>query len=182
MKRVVMVFVAAVVATFAVASGETTTMKYDLGAENAKWKFVAGQWMRRPSGDRNVLAQTIETQPWVVAVLEDKKFADLDVSVRFRPVSGREDANGGIIFRAKDGQNSLLVRANALEKNFRLYTMRERQAEHDRVREGHRADARCLACDSCRRHRLEDPGLSQRHDAARSRGHDVHRCVGRTVD
>src|SRR5262252_2597365 len=123
MKRVVMVLVAAVVATFAVASGETTTMKYDLGAENAKWKFVAGQWMRCPSGDRNVLAQTIETQPWAVAILEDRKFADLDVSVRFRPVSGKEDASGGIIFRAQDGRNYLLVRANALENNFRLYTI-----------------------------------------------------------
>ena len=50
MKRVVMLLVAAVVATCAVASGESTTMKYDLGAENAKWKFVAGQWARRASG------------------------------------------------------------------------------------------------------------------------------------
>jgi hypothetical protein len=123
MKRVVMLLVAALVATFAIASGETTTMKYDLGAENAKWGFVAGQWVRRPSGDRQVLAQTVETQPWAVAVLEDKKFSDVDVSVRFRPVSGREDASGGIIFRARDGQNYLLVRANALENNFRLYTM-----------------------------------------------------------
>jgi|SRR5262245_42279597 hypothetical protein len=123
MKRVVMLLVAALVATFAIASGETTTMKYDLGAENAKWRFVAGQWVRRPSGDRQVLAQTVETQPWAVAVLEDKKFSDVDVSVRFRPVSGREDASGGIIFRARDGQNYLLVRANALENNFRLYTM-----------------------------------------------------------
>jgi len=48
---------------------------------------------------------------------------DLDVSVRFRPVSGKEDASGGIIFRAQDGRNYLLVRANALENNFRLYTM-----------------------------------------------------------
>jgi len=123
MKRIAMLLVAALVATFAIASGETTTMKYDLGAENTKWKFVAGQWVRRPSGDRKVLAQTVETQPWAVALLEDKKFADVDISVRFRPVSGREDASGGIIFRAKDGQNYLLVRANALENNFRLYTM-----------------------------------------------------------
>ena len=123
MKRVAMLLAAAVVATCTIASGETTTMKYDLGAENAKWKFVAGQWVRRPSGDRKVLAQTVETQPWAVAVLEDKKFGDVDVSVRFRPVSGREDASGGIIFRAKDGQNYLLVRANALENNFRLYTI-----------------------------------------------------------
>ena len=123
MKVVVILLVAASAATFAVAAGETTTMKYDLGAENPKWKFVAGQWVRRPSGDRKVLAQTVETQPWAVAVLQDKKFADVEISVRFRPVSGREDASGGIIFRAKDGQNYLLVRANALENNFRLYTI-----------------------------------------------------------
>jgi len=48
---------------------------------------------------------------------------DLGVTVRFRPVSGKEDVSGGIIFRAKDGRNYLLVRANALENNFRLYTM-----------------------------------------------------------
>src|SRR5262245_62876879 len=111
------------VATVAMAGEERTSVKYDLGAENSKWKFVAGQWVRRASGGRQVLAQTAETQPWAVALLEDRKFADLDVSVRFRPISGKEDASGGIIFRAKDGRNYLLVRANALENNFRLYTI-----------------------------------------------------------
>ena len=123
MKRVLALLALVSTATFAAAAGERTTMKYDLGAENPKWKFVAGQWVRRPSDNRQVLVQTVETQPWAVAVLEDKKFSDADISVRFRPVSGREDASGGIIFRAKDGQNYLLVRANALENNFRLYTI-----------------------------------------------------------
>jgi hypothetical protein len=123
MRRVLAVVMLSLTTTFAIATAETTTMKYDLGSENAKWKFVSGQWLRRPSGGRQVLAQTVETQPWAVAVLEDKKFADLDVSVRFRPISGKEDASGGIIFRAKDGQNYLLVRANALENNFRLYSI-----------------------------------------------------------
>jgi hypothetical protein len=123
MKRALMLLALGLVATFAVAAGETTMMKYDLGADNSKWKFATGQWVRRSSGGRQVLAQTVETQPWAVALLEDKRFADVDVTVRFRPVSGREDASGGIIFRAKDGQNYLLVRANALENNFRLYTM-----------------------------------------------------------
>ena len=109
--------------TFAIAAGENPTVKYDLGAENSKWKFVAGQWARRASGGRQVLAQTAETQPWAVALLEDRKFGDVDASVRFRPVSGTEDASGGIIVRAKDGRNYLLVRANALENNFRLYTI-----------------------------------------------------------
>ena len=110
-------------ATFATAAEERTSVKYDLGVENPKWKFVAGHWTRRPSGGRQVLVQDVETQPWAVAILEDKKFDDIDLTVRFRPVSGKEDASGGIIFRAKDGRNYLLVRANALENNFRLYTM-----------------------------------------------------------
>ena len=109
--------------TMAFAAGEKVAMKYDLGVENPKWKFVTGHWVRRASDGRQVLAQTAETQPWAVAVLEDQRFSDVDVSVRFRPISGKEDASGGIIFRASDGKNYLLVRANALENNFRLYTI-----------------------------------------------------------
>src|SRR5262245_51198980 len=105
------------------AAQEKIMVKDDFGKENPKWKFVAGQWVRRTSGGRPVLAQTVETQPWAVAILEDQKLDDVDVTVRLRPISGREDASGGIIFRAKDGRNYLLVRANALENNFRLYTM-----------------------------------------------------------
>ena len=107
----------------AATSQEKLSMKEDFSKDNPKWKFVAGQWVRRTSGGRPVLAQTVETQPWAVAILEDQKFDDVDVTVRFHPISGREDASGGIIFRAKDGRNYLLVRANALENNFRLYTM-----------------------------------------------------------
>src|SRR5437762_8907607 len=123
MKAVLAVVLLVGITTFAMAAGEKITMTYDLGAENPKWKFAAGQWVRRASGGRQVLAQTVETQPWAVAVLEDQKLADVDVSVRFRPVSGKEDASGGLIFRARDGKNYLLVRANALENNFRLYSI-----------------------------------------------------------
>jgi len=123
MKTLLTLLLMATIMTPAIATGEKATMKYDLGANGGKWNFVTGQWTRRASGDRQVLAQTAETQPWAVALLEDQKYGDLDVSVRFRPVSGKEDASGGIIVRAKDGQNYLLVRANALENNFRLYTI-----------------------------------------------------------
>jgi hypothetical protein len=107
----------------AITSPEKTAMKDDLARENPKWKFVAGKWTYRSSGGRQVLAQVAETQPWAVALLEDQKFDDVDATVRFRPISGKEDASGGIIFRATDGRNYLLVRANSLENNFRLYTM-----------------------------------------------------------
>ena len=61
MKRVLALLALVSTATFAAAAGERTTMKYDLGAENPKWKFVAGQWVRRPSDNRQVLVQTVET-------------------------------------------------------------------------------------------------------------------------
>jgi hypothetical protein len=97
----------------------------DFEKDNPKWKFAAGTWERRKSGTSTVLAQTADTQPWAVAILEDLKFSDVDVTVRFRPVSGKDDASGGIIFRAKDAKNYFIVRANGLEDNFRLYTMKD---------------------------------------------------------
>ena len=106
-----------------ITSPAKVTMKEDLGKDNPKWRFVSGRWIRRASGDRQVLEQVAPTDPWAVALLEDQKLADVDVTVRFRPVSGKEDASGGIIFRARDGRNYFLVRANALENNFRLYTL-----------------------------------------------------------
>lgn len=95
------------------------TLKDDFEKDNPKWKFAEGKWERR-SG---ILAQTAETQPWAVAILEDKKFTDVDVAVRVKPVSGKEDQTGGLIFRAKDAKNYYLVRSNGLEDNYRLYTM-----------------------------------------------------------
>jgi hypothetical protein len=46
---------------------------------------------------------------------------DVDISVRFKPMAGREDASGGIVFRFAEG-HYYVVRANALENNFRLYS------------------------------------------------------------
>lgn len=41
--------------------------------------------------------------------------------MRFKPMSGRVDASGGIVFRF-DGGRYYVIRANALENNFRLYS------------------------------------------------------------
>ena len=49
MKRVLALLALVSTATVPAAAGERTTMKYDLGAENPKWKFVAGQLNRRRS-------------------------------------------------------------------------------------------------------------------------------------
>jgi hypothetical protein len=47
--------------------------------------------------------------------------ADGAVEVKFKPISGREDQAGGVVWRWKDGDNYYVARANALENNVSLY-------------------------------------------------------------
>jgi len=105
-----------------IAAQDKVTVNDDFEKDNPKWRFASGSWERKKSG---VLAQTSKDNAFNVALLEETKFSDADVTVRFRPVSGSEDASGGLVFRAKDEKNFFLVRANALETNFRLYTVKD---------------------------------------------------------
>lgn len=77
------------------------------------------------SPDRfNVLAQT-DADPtgyrFPVAVFDDITAKDLELSVRFKPVSGRGDQAAGLVWRYRDKDNYYVVRANALEGNVVLY-------------------------------------------------------------
>ena len=88
------------------------------------WKTVDGRWSVEeakdaPSGKKVLVQRAVENQ-FNVIVAPDGPYTDADVSVRFKPISGREDASGGIVFRFSDGRY-YVVRANALEDNFRLY-------------------------------------------------------------
>jgi hypothetical protein len=56
--------------------------------------------------------------PWCV---KDASVADGVVEVKMKPVSGREDQAGGVVWRWKDGDNYYVARANALENNVSLY-------------------------------------------------------------
>ena len=46
---------------------------------------------------------------------------DVDVTVKFKPVSGKGDQGAGIVWRYRDKDNYYIVRANALEGNVVLY-------------------------------------------------------------
>lgn len=72
----------------------------------------------------NILAQTDgdnTSYRFPVAVLNDVTAKDVDLSVRFRPVSGRVDQAAGLVWRYQDANNYYIVRANALEGNVVLY-------------------------------------------------------------
>jgi hypothetical protein len=90
-----------------------------------------GLWEARREQDatkpNDVLIQDSLADPWGLCLVTGpgRAIADGKVSVRFRPIEGREDASGGIAFRARDRKNYYLVRANALESNLRLYVLKD---------------------------------------------------------
>jgi hypothetical protein len=87
------------------------------GKGSPTWKVEADT--SAPS-QPNVLKQSGSgTFPWCVK--PSGRIADGFVEVKFKPLAGREDQAGGVIWRFKDGNNYYIARANALENNVSLY-------------------------------------------------------------
>ena len=91
-----------------------------------------GVWVVMKDGkspDRgNVLAQT-DADPtgyrFPVCVLDDVSAKDLDLTVMFKPVTGRGDQAAGLVWRYTDANNYYIVRANAIENNVVLYKVQD---------------------------------------------------------
>jgi Domain of Unknown Function (DUF1080) len=79
-----------------------------------------GTWVIQQDGGNNVLAQT-GADSTRSRFPVDVTAADVDLSVRFKPVSGRVDQAAGLVWRYRDEDNYYIVRANALEDNVVLY-------------------------------------------------------------
>src|SRR5437016_6368478 len=90
----------------------------------------AGKWLVKeisdaPSG-KHVVEQTDadSTDTRFPVLIADKgEYADLDVSVKGKALSGKVDQGIGLVFRFRDPKSYYVLRANALENNFRLYRM-----------------------------------------------------------
>jgi hypothetical protein len=54
-------------------------------------------------------------------VKQSAQITDGFVEVKFKPLAGREDQAGGLVWRFKDANNYYIARANALENNVSLY-------------------------------------------------------------
>src|SRR5947208_4855049 len=76
--------------------------------------------MAGATSGKKVLVQRATKNEFNVIVAASGPFTDVDVSMKFKPLSGRQDASGGIVFRFNDGKY-YVVRANALEDNVRQY-------------------------------------------------------------
>ena len=87
------------------------------GSGNPRWTVVMDD--SAPSRP-NVLKQSGEAT-YPVALKDDSNLKDGFVEAKFKPVSGKEDQAGGVIWRAKDADNYYIARANALEDNVTIY-------------------------------------------------------------
>ena len=87
------------------------------GGGTPKWTVEADT--AAPSGS-NVLKQAGKGPfPWCIK--QGTSLANGSVEVKFKPLAGREDQAGGLVWRWKDGDNYYVARANALENNVSLY-------------------------------------------------------------
>ena len=103
---------------------------------------LAGRWVVQADGSAksapNVLAQLDADATnfrFPVAVTAQPQPANVAVSVNCKMISGQIDQACGLILRYRDENNYLITRANALEDNVRLYTVkdgeRDELASHD---------------------------------------------------
>ena len=76
-----------------------------------------------------------------LAIAQNVRFKDLDLTVRVKAVKGEEDQGGGPIWRCRDENNYYICRFNPLEGNYRVYKVVEgRRKQLDSVRIETQAD------------------------------------------
>src|SRR5258705_984071 len=87
------------------------------GSGAAKWAIEKDD--SAPSKP-NVLKQSGQAT-FPVCFKNDTNLKDGFVEVKFKPVDGKEDQAGGVIWRVQDANNYYISRANALEDNVTIY-------------------------------------------------------------
>jgi hypothetical protein len=114
-------------ATGAPPPGWTSTKT---GSGNPKWTVERDD--SAPSKP-NVLKQSGEAT-YPICLKDDTSLKDGYVEVKFKPISGKQDQAGGVVWRAKDASNYYIARANALEDNVTIYhTVNGRRTEKKRT-------------------------------------------------
>jgi hypothetical protein len=87
----------------------------------AAWQVIADP--TAPSKPNALALTTTENvkSTYNLAIADKTSFKDLDLSVRLKGVTGKEDQGGGPIWRCIDENNYYICRINPLEPNYRVY-------------------------------------------------------------
>jgi hypothetical protein len=119
----------------------TRTWNFDSDAPDkppVAWTFgrtgsgARGRWVVLPAKDApsggQVLAQAdpdATDYRFPLTVADSPRIADLRLTVKCKPVSGKVDEACGLVFRYLDENNYYVARANALEDNVNLYYVKD---------------------------------------------------------
>jgi len=133
------------VMTTTTALAGTETVNFDnmkTGAAPAGWTATQtssgkAKWTVEKDGSApskpNVLKQSGQAT-FPICFKNDTNIKDGFVEVKFKPVAGREDQAGGVIWRLQDANNYYIARANALENNVTIYhTIKGKRTEKKRA-------------------------------------------------
>ena len=118
------------------ASAAGAERRFDFAKPLDGWETITGKWAVEDVPDARggrALVQRATDNAFNVVVAPGGPYGDVEISVRFKPMSGREDASGGIVFRFADGRY-YVMRANALEDNFNFYYYDRSRHQIDGVR------------------------------------------------
>ncbi len=98
-----------------------------IGPVHSGLTVATGAWQVRadntaPSAP-NVLVQAAQNEgsDFNIIVADEVELRELEITVRFKSLSGIEDQGGGPVWRYIDVDNYYIARYNPLEDNFRLY-------------------------------------------------------------
>ena len=127
------ILLVASLAVTAVAAGSSAdTVNFDnmnTGAAPPGWTATqtgggSGKWSVEKDDSApskpNVLKQSGQAT-FPVCFKNDTNLKDGFVEMKFKPVAGKEDQAGGVIWRVRDANNYYIARANALEDNVTIY-------------------------------------------------------------
>ena len=109
-----------------VPKGWSAFMTHPGGAP--KWEVVADK--TAPSKKPYVVGQTSQSPDdnrFPLLIYDDSNLKDGEVSVAFKPISGKIDQGAGVVWRYKDPDTYYIARANALEDNVVLYKVEKSQ-------------------------------------------------------
>lgn len=140
----------AALALSSAAAAADRTVDFDEGKAGqvpAGWQLTAthggdkrARWIvedaKGPKGDTKVfslvepeatgiLARVTAANTFNIAWLPESKARDVDLSVAIRANDGDIDQGGGLIWRARDQDNYYIARYNPLERNFRIYYVKD---------------------------------------------------------
>jgi hypothetical protein len=118
------------------ASPDKVTRDFEadaVGAPPSGFEFVRtgggaeGKWVVRieKGADKNHVLVQESADPtdyrFPVAVLKERPYKDVTLTVRARPLSGKVDQGFGLVWRYKDANNYYITRCNADEDNCAIY-------------------------------------------------------------